>query len=85
MKVDRMKIPAPIHRWSMSPRAAIRLQKRLASKVRIEPPRRPVHRMAGVDLAFSPDGQRCLAGVVVYDLDTQDVIEEALAWPPSEN
>ena len=75
-----MTIPPPIHRWTMSPKAAIRLQQRLAGRVRIERLARRIRLVAGVDLAFSPDGQRCLAGVVVYDLKTHSVVEEQLAW-----
>jgi deoxyribonuclease V len=75
-----MKLPPPIHRWSMSPRAAIRLQQRLAGWIRIEPLPGRIQLVAGVDVAFSPDGQRCLAGVVVYELTRGVVIEERLAW-----
>jgi len=71
-----------MHRWSMSPKAAIRLQRRLADRIRIESFRRKVRRVAGVDVAFSPDGGRCVAGVVVYDLGTREVVEEQLAWRP---
>jgi deoxyribonuclease V len=77
-----MKLPPPLHRWSMTPRQAIRLQQRLADRVRIEPLRQSVHLVAGADVAFSPDGKRCLAGVVVYDLQKQEVVEQVLAWRP---
>jgi len=66
----------------MSAKAAIRLQRRLADRVRVERLTRRVRFVAGVDLAFHSDGERCLAGVVVYDLKTQAVIEEKLAWRP---
>lgn len=66
----------------MNAKAAIRLQQHLAGRVRIEPISKRVRYVAGVDLAFSPDGERCLAGVVVYDLKTQTVVEEKLAWRP---
>lgn len=66
----------------MSPRAGIRLQQRLAEKVKLEPLSTPWRCVAGADLAFSPDGQRCLAGVVVYDVEAQQVVEAALAWRP---
>lgn len=75
-----MILPPPIHRWSMSPAAAIRLQKRLAARVRIQRMRGAVRLVAGADLAFSRDGTRCLAGVVIYDLETGETVEEALAW-----
>ncbi len=64
----------------MSPRAAIRLQQRLASRVRIEPLTGPIRLVAGADMAFSPGGDRCLAGMVVYDLQTGETVEEVLAW-----
>ena len=77
-----MKIPPPLHRWCLSPRRAIRLQGRLAGRVRIEPLGKSVRLVAGADMAFSADGRRCLAGVVVCDLraDPVRVVEEQLAW-----
>jgi len=75
-----MKVPPPIHRWSLTPRAAVRLQRQLADRIRVIKLRKTVRLIAGADMAFSPDGNRCLAGVVVYDLTIQQVIEEQLAW-----
>jgi deoxyribonuclease V len=66
----------------MTPRQAIRLQRRLAGRVRIEPLPRPLRLVAGADVAFSPDEKRCLAGVVVYDVQKQEVVEQVLAWRP---
>ena len=77
-----MKLPPPLHRWPSTPRAAIRLQERLAETVRIRPLKHPVRLVAGADLAFTPDGQRCLAGLVVYDLSTQSIVEESVAFRP---
>jgi deoxyribonuclease V len=75
-----MKLPRAIHRWSLTPKAAIQLQKRLAPRVRIEPLTGSPRLIAGADLAFSPDGLRCLAGVVVYDLEARAPVEEVVAW-----
>lgn len=58
----------------------MRLQEKLASEIRAEPLPSPVRYVAGADMAFSPDGQRCLAGVVVYDLEAGQIVETALAW-----
>lgn len=77
-----MRLPPPLHRWSMTPRQAIRLQQRLAARVRITPLRRAPRLVVGADVAFGTDGQICLAGVVVYDLRTHEVVEEQLAWRP---
>lgn len=42
----------------------------------------PIRLVAGADLAFSADGLRCVAGIVVYDLHKQTVLEESIAWRP---
>jgi deoxyribonuclease V len=75
-----MKLPPLLHRWPATPKSAIRLQQRLAGSIRIERLLRPVRLVAGADLAFTPDGTRCLAGLVVYDLRQACVVEESLAW-----
>ena len=67
----------------MSPREAIALQKRLAARIRIEPLRKAPRLVAGADVAFSADGRRCLAGVVVWDVQAGQVVEERLAWRPA--
>ncbi len=77
-----MKLPPPLHRWPSTPRAAIRLQQRLAGAIRMRALKAPVRLVAGADLAFAPDGQRCLAGLVVYDVTAGRVVEETLAWRP---
>ncbi len=60
-----MKIaPAP-HAWNLSPTRAVAVQRRLASRVRYERPRRALRYVAGLDMAFSRDGERCLAAVVL--------------------
>ncbi len=35
--------------------------------------------MAGMDLAFSPDGKRSVAAVILWDVESQKVVEERLA------
>lgn len=67
----------------MGPRQAIRLQERLAGRVRIEPLGRLPHLVAGADVAFSTEGKNCLAGVVVYDRLAGEVVEQQLAWRPA--
>jgi deoxyinosine 3'endonuclease (endonuclease V) len=41
-----------------------------------------LRRVAGLDCAFSTDGERCIAGAVVWDLHEQCVVEERLASRP---
>lgn len=74
-----MKIPAPPHGWSVTPRRAIAIQKELAARVRQRPVRGALRRIAGVDAAFSRDGDFCIAAVVVWDRFSRKVIERRTA------
>ncbi len=74
-----MRIPPVPHAWAVSPKRAVAIQRQLADRVRQMPLRAPIRLVAGVDLAFSRDGARCIAGVVVWDLDRGEVVEERLA------
>ena len=74
-----MRIPPVPHAWAVSPKRAVAIQRQLAGRVRQTPPRAPIRLVAGVDLAFSRDGAQCIAGVVVWDLDRGEVVEERLA------
>ncbi len=74
-----MKIPPPRHRWAVTPRRAAALQQELREWV-VECPLPPTtQRIAGADMAFSSDGRRCVAGVVVWDQRQRRVVEEAVA------
>jgi deoxyribonuclease V len=77
-----VRIPRVPHSWSLGPRRAIAVQRRLAARVRVEPPARPMRRVAGVDCAFSPDGRWCLAVAVLWDLETRATLEERGAARP---
>ena len=74
-----MKIPAPPHRWDVTPRRAIEIQKSLASRVRSVAAAGPLRRVAGIDVAFSRDGSQCIAGAVVWDCVEGEVVEERVA------
>jgi deoxyribonuclease V len=69
-----------LHSWNVVPTAAVTIQRELAGRVictgRLADPRL----VAGADLAFSQDGQRSVAGVVVWDVRRACVVEERLAW-----
>lgn len=77
-----MQLPPALHSWRLKPRAAIALQKRLAERVRIEPLAKPPRYLAGLDAAFSVDGRYCLAAVVLWDADEDQVVEEQIARSP---
>ncbi len=74
-----MKIPSVPHRWSLTPRQAIAVQTKLASTVRQSKPDRPTRLVAGADMAISPDGRRCIAAVVLWDMGAQTIVEERVA------
>jgi deoxyribonuclease V len=74
-----MQIPPAPHRWSLSPREAIAVQRRMASSVRQSAPQRPLRFVAGLDAAFLRDPDRCVAGVVLWDAREGQVVEEHVA------
>jgi deoxyribonuclease V len=75
-----MRIPRARHSWSLTPKAAIALQSKLAREIVVAPFTGELRLVAGADMAFSRDGKRCVAGVVVYDVNEQAVVETTLAW-----
>jgi deoxyribonuclease V len=76
-----MRIPPAPHPWSLSPRRAIAVQRRLASKVIQETSERKLRWVAGLDAAFSPEGQSCIAAVALWDLREQEVAIRRLTFP----
>jgi deoxyribonuclease V len=74
-----MKLPPVFHRWALKPARAIRLQRELAGRIRHEPLPSDSRWIAGADMAFSADGQRCVAGVVLWDRLAGQVVETQTA------
>lgn len=64
------------HRWDITPKQAVALQRELAGAVRQGPLAGPVEHVAGVDCAFSRDGKRILVVAVLCDAGSMDVVEE---------
>lgn len=77
-----MRIPRPPHRWDVSPSRAIEIQKSLARQVRRARPPGALRRIAGVDVAFTRDGRRCIAAAVVWDSERRHVVEQRTATRP---
>lgn len=71
-----MKLPRAVHRWQVSPKRAMQIQRDLAGCVRQTRLAGPNRWVAGADMAFTPDGQRCVAGVVVWDRIGRQVVEQ---------
>jgi len=59
-----------LHSWNLSYSEAIALQKRLSEKVQLVQLRNQPKTIAGIDCAFSKDGQRIIASVVVLAAPT---------------
>jgi deoxyribonuclease V len=71
-----MKLPPVPHSWALTPRQAIALQRKLARNVCVVKPAGELRFIAGLDAAFSADGKRCLAAVVLWDRIEQQVVEQ---------
>lgn len=65
-----------LHNWSMTPREAVELQKRLRERVEIAPLTREVRTIAGSDISYNKHSSTLYTGIVVLQLDTLEVIEE---------
>ncbi len=67
---------AQLHDWSLTPREAVELQKRLRERVRVTPLRKKVETVAGADISFNKFDPTVYAAVVVLRLPTLEVVEE---------
>jgi len=77
-----MKIPRVPHRWNLTPRQAVAVQRELAGRVLRQPLATPPRLVAGLDAAFTRDGERCIGGVVLWDVESREVVEEHFATRP---
>ena len=68
-----------LHSWNMPYSQAAELQKRLAGKVRFIPLKKHPKLIAGIDCAFSKDGKKIIAAVVVLKLPDFTLVETASA------
>lgn len=66
-----------LHSWNMPYSQAARLQKRLAGKVRVVPLKKHPKLIAGIDCAFSKDGKKIIAAVVVLKPPDFNPVETA--------
>ena len=65
-----------IHEWSLTPKEAVELQKRLRERVRVEPPGRKIETVAGADISFNKFDPTIYTAVVVLRLPSLEVVEE---------
>jgi deoxyribonuclease V len=65
-----------LHEWSLAPREAVELQKKLRERVRITPLTKKVETVAGADISFNKFDPTIYTAVVVLRLPTLEVVEE---------
>jgi deoxyribonuclease V len=65
-----------LHEWSLTPREAVELQKRLRGQVRLAPLKKKIETVAGADISFNKFEPTVYAGVVVLRLPSLEVVEE---------
>lgn len=82
MKPDNIDNLIESRDWNLSPREAVKLQARLAPAVVECPLPDAVRLVAGLDLAFTPDKRSCIAGVVLWDVLDERVVDQHLALTP---
>jgi deoxyribonuclease V len=68
-----------LHKWDLSCKEAIEIQRRLAKRARFTAMKKTPAVVAGLDCAFSKDGRRIVAAVVVVELPSFEVVETAIA------
>lgn len=74
-----MKIPDGAHAWNVTPKEAVRLQRELRDRVRIDVPV-PLERVrlvAGVDVSCTRFNPLLTAGIVVWDRLNERIVETA--------
>lgn len=74
------------HRWNVTPKQAVEIQRELATRVERRGTVRTLGVVAGADAAFTPDKEQCIAAVVAWDVRTgvvleQHVVRRALRFP----
>ncbi|PYV18825.1 MAG: deoxyribonuclease V [Acidobacteria bacterium] len=67
-------------RWDLAPRAAMRLQERLRERVILEDRHGEIRFVAGADLAFEPETNEAVAGVIVFSFPEMKEVERRHAW-----
>ncbi len=66
----------PLHDWNLEPKAAIALQRDLAAQVKTEGTVENPRYIAGVDVSIARGETVLTAGVIVWDMQTNEVIEQ---------
>jgi len=68
-----------LHNWNLGYRSAIGLQKKLARKVNFTPLKKSPKLIAGLDCAFTKNGEKIIAAAVVLNWPELEIIETKYA------
>lgn len=71
-----MRLPAVPHSWTVTPLVAAAIQRRLATRISFRPPKAAARLVAGLDAAFTANGEHCIGGVVLWDVDRRISLEQ---------
>lgn len=77
-----MRIPTALHRWNVSPKRAVGIQRELAGRIISRGRIRKLRLAAGVDMAFTATSDTGFVGVVVWDVRCKTVVEQHVARRP---
>ncbi len=76
-------VDGPLHDWSVTPKAAVALQRELRSRVITQDDFPRLERVAGVDVGFEEQGTVTRAAIAVLSLPDLELLEHAIARQPT--
>ena len=80
---DQTKISA-MHRWDVSPKEAVAIQRKLCARVVVADRLGPVQRVAGIDVGFKDRGAVVRAAVVVLQYPELTLVEQVVSERPAQ-
>ncbi len=72
-----------MHRWDVSPKEAVAIQRKLCARVVVADRLGPVQRVAGIDVGFKDRGAVVRAAVVVLQYPELTLVEQAVSERPA--
>ncbi len=73
----------PLHRWDVTPREAVGLQRALQSRVVVRDDLASPSRVAGIDVGFEEGGRVTRAAIAVLSFPALELVEHAIAREPT--
>lgn len=65
------------HKWNVSPKEAIEIQKKLQSKVKLQPLKKQFQYIAGADVSLNLFSKTLYAGIVVFSYPGLNIVDQA--------